>query len=213
MQKQSTANSQQQTASEPNGFTLIELLVSAAIMVILASGFVGMQYILSQNQVSAWKDFQSIESANGAIAAMAKELRNAQRSETGSYPLNTANDQSIIFYSDYDFDGIVERLRYTLTGAQLVRGIIEPTGSPYTYNVGNEKVKTITDIVRNGSTPVFYYYNANWPTDITNNPIVLANRISQTREIKLHLVTNPKASDPTHDFTLDTNIKVRMFNQ
>lgn len=195
------------------GFTLIEVLVSAAILVILASGFVGLQYILSQNQVSAWRNFQSIESANQAVSVVSKELRNAQSSELGSYPLNTANDQSIIFYSDYDFDGVVERVRYTLTGTKLDRGIVEPTGSPYTYNIGSEKVKTITDIVRNGTSPLFYYYNADWPTDTTNNPLTAANRISDTRQVKIILVTNPNANDSAHNYTMESEIKVRMFNQ
>src|SRR3990172_1413404 len=77
--------------SKSGGFTLIEVLVSAAILVILASGFVGLQYILSQNQVSAWRNFQTIENANQAISAISKELRNAQASEIGSYPLDTTN--------------------------------------------------------------------------------------------------------------------------
>ncbi len=198
----------------PNqGFTLIEVLISAALMVILGAGFVGLQYILSQNQVSAWRNYQSIESANGALSNLAKELRNAQASETGSYPLATATDQSIIFFSDYDFDGIVERVRYTVSGTSLIRGIIEPTGNPYIYNTTNEKIKTVSDIIRNGTSITFYYYNSSWPEDTTANPLPLANRISDTREVKIILKTNPKVNDSAHDFVLETEVKVRMFNQ
>jgi prepilin-type N-terminal cleavage/methylation domain-containing protein len=124
-----------------SGFTIIEILVASALLVVLSVAFVGLQYVLSQNQTSAWQSYQSIENANGVVNIISKELRNAQKSETGSYPLVTANDQSIVFYSDYDYDGISERVRYTLTGSQLVRGIVEPTGSPYSYNLASEKVK------------------------------------------------------------------------
>jgi len=201
------------TKKKKNGFTLIEVLVSAALMVILASGFVGLQYILSQNQVSAWRNYQSIENANAAISSMTNQIRGAFNSEDGSYPLETADDQNIIFYSDYDQDGVVERIRYTLSGSELVRGVVEPTGSPYTYDVGTEKVKTVTDIVRNGSDPIFYYYDSNWPEDTTNNPLPAANRISDARMVKIVLKTNPKDADPEHDFTLESDVKIRMLNQ
>jgi len=81
------------------GFTLIEILVSSAILVILAAGYLGLQFILSQNQTAAWKSYQSIEDANLAISTLEKELRNARQSETGGYPLEKADDQEIIFYS------------------------------------------------------------------------------------------------------------------
>jgi prepilin-type N-terminal cleavage/methylation domain-containing protein len=196
-----------------SGFTLIEVLVSAALMVILASGFVGLQYILSQNQVSAWRNYQSIENANGAVSAITNQLRSAFTSEDGSYPLEKADDQNIIFYSDYDQDEIVERIRYTLSGSKLLRGVVEPTGSPYTYDLGTEKVKTITDIVRNGSNPIFYYYDVNWPEDTTNNPLPAEDRIADARMIKIILKTNPKADDSQHDFTLESDVKIRMLNQ
>jgi len=196
-----------------SGFTLIEVLVSAALMVILASGFVGLQYILSQSQVSAWRNYQSIENANAAVSSITNQIRGSFNSEDGSYPLAVADDQNIIFYSDYDQDGVVERIRYTLSGSELFRGVVEPTGSPYTYDLGTEKVKTVTDIVRNGTDPVFYYYDANWPEDTTNNPLPSANRISDARMVKIILKTNPKAGDPERDFTLESDAKIRMLNQ
>lgn len=198
--------------SKSSGFTLIELLVSSALLVILAGGFVGLQYILSQNQTSAWKSYLSIEAANGAVANMTNELRNAQPSELGSYQIEAANDQELIFYSDYNNSGVVERLRYTLSGNTLTRGITEPTGSPPDYDISGEKVKTITDIVRNGTDPVFYYFNSDWPSDTTNNPLASADRIANTREIKITLKVNSKENDPKNDYLLESFVKLRTVN-
>lgn len=198
--------------SKSAGFTLIEVLVSSAILVILAAGFLGLQYIMSQNQVSAWNNYLAIEQANTAVSQLEKELRNAQQSEAGAYPLEIPNDQEIVFYSDVDYDGKTERVRYTLSGTSLEKGITEPEGEPATYPVVNEKVKTITDIVRNGSDPIFYYYNKDWPTDTTNNPLPLADRISDTTQVKVILVTNPKPTDTDFDYTLETDVKIRMLN-
>src|SRR3990167_3437860 len=91
--------------------------------------------------------------------------------DNGSYPLEIAGDWEIIFYSDIDYDGNAERVRYFLADSTLTKGIIEPTGFPITSPAGNEFVKIISENVRNGIEPVFYYYNSNWPLDKVNNPL------------------------------------------
>lgn len=194
------------------GFTLIEILVSSAILVILAAGFVGLQYIISQNQVTAWKNYVNVEDANLVLSGMARELKDARQSDAGTYALQTANDQEIIFYSDIDYDGNVERVRYTLGGNQLTKGIIEPTGIPVTYPSGSEIVKVVSEIIRNGADPIFYYYNSDWPQDTTNNPLPLANRISDTRQVKIILRTNTKAADFDQDYILESSVRLRMLN-
>lgn len=194
------------------GFTLIEILVASALMVLLGTAFVGLQYILSENQTSAWRNYLSLENANGALSAFEKELRNARSSELGSYPLEIADDQQIIFYSDYDYDGTVERVHYNLSGTEFIKGIVEPAGDPLTYDVGTEVSKTITNIVRNDTEPVFYYYNSDWPTDTTNNPLDSADRISDTTEVKIIIKTNPESSLNEYNYQLESSVKVRMLN-
>ncbi|OGM09483.1 hypothetical protein A2159_00960 [Candidatus Woesebacteria bacterium RBG_13_34_9] len=205
-------NKKSYTSRKSEGFTLIEVLVSSAILVILAAGFIGLQYITSQHQVSAWKNYLNVEAANNSLSLIARELRDARQSETGAYPLQTTNDQEIIFYSDYDYDGQAERIRYTLTGNQLSKGVIEPSGTPVSYPTINEKVKLATDIVRNGAIPVFSYYNSDWPSDTENNPLAPASRISDTREIKIYLKTNYKNNDSDNDYILETFVRLRMLD-
>jgi len=193
-----------------SGFTLIEILVSAAIMVILAAGFLGLQYILSRNQVTAWSNYFAIESSNTAMSTLIRELRNAQPSGNGGYSLESLQDFEIIFYSDYDFDSHIERLRYTLTGSQFVKGIIEPVGDPAVYDPATEDVKVISDIIRNGANPVFYYYNSGWPQDTVNNPLLQIDRIADTRYVKLILKSNPNPNNSDFDYVLESDTRVRM---
>ena len=169
------------------GFTLIEILISSAILVMLAAGFLGMQYILSKNQVTAWNNYLSIESSNTAMSVLIKELRNATNSDNGSYPLESLLDQEIIFYSDTDYDGKVERVRYTINGTQLLKGVIEPVGDPAVYDTAQERETVVSDILRNNTDPIFYYYNSDWPSDTTNNPLALSERIANTRFIKIFI--------------------------
>ena len=145
----------QRSEQSEAGFTLIEVLVSAAILVILGFGFLGLQYILSKNQTAAWNNYFAIEETNRAISNFTKEVRNAASSDNGGYPLESLGDQEIIFYSDYDYDGSVERIRYTLSGTQFIKGIIEPSGNPVVYDTSSEKQAPISEIIRNGVDPVF----------------------------------------------------------
>lgn len=191
------------------GFTLIEVLVSAAILVILGAGFLGFQYILSQNQIAAWNSYLTVEDANGITSQFVRELRDAREGENGNYPLIQAGDQEIIFYSDTDYDTVVEKIRYTLTSGTLTKGTTEPTGSPPTYSSDNEKTKVLTQFIRNGSDPIFYYYNKDWPNDTTNNPLPEGERVSQARLILVSLTVNSQ-DDPDSDYLVESYAKIRM---
>lgn len=193
-----------------SGFTLIELLVSVVILAILGGAFISVQFLVSQNQTSVFRNYVSIEETNTIVSSLARELRNATGGENGSFSLVTLSDQEIIFYSDYDFDGRVERIRYTLTGTSLIKGIVEPTDPPVGYPLANERVQTLTGNVRNGQNPVFFYYNEDWPQDTINNPLQASDRLSDTQLIKIVLILNAKADDPIRDYKIESFTQVRM---
>ena len=123
--------------------------------------------------------------------------------------MDTTNDQEIIYYSDYDYDGTVERIRYTLSGTRLTKGVIEPSGDPITYQLSDESEFALSEIIRNGTDPIFYYYNSDWPEDTTNNPLVLEERIAETRYIKIFLNSNTKADSSEFDYELESDVKLR----
>ena len=193
-----------------SGFTLIEVLVASALLVIIGAGYLGLQYIMSKSQVVVFNSYLSVEESNSILTQMITELRNARQSDDGAYLIHTADDQEIIFYSDTERDGTVERVRYTLNGNQLFKGVTKPTGNPPTYDLAQEKVKILSSNVRNGSQPIFFYYNEYWPTDTTNNPLPVASRISDTRLVKVEIIINTKPNDPTTDFVLQSQAAIRM---
>jgi hypothetical protein len=115
-----------------------------------------------------------------------------------------------VFYTDIDFDDVSERVRYYLDNTTLYRGITEPTEPPVTYPSEDEKIKKLTDIVRNLSTPVFTYYNDDWPNDTTNNPLTLPTEISSIKTVGIYLRTNPVANEPDKDYVMESYVSVRM---
>lgn len=195
------------------GFTLIEILIAVAIAGFLGAGVLGLQYILGQNQLVAWRNYLNVEEANTNVTALVREIRTAQVGENGTYPLEEALDQQITFYSDIDFDGVSERVRYFLNGSQFSKGVIDPVGQPATYPAANEKVKVVSENVRNGVTPIFYYYNGDWPADTVNNPLTVPPELSDAKLMRIYLRLNTLDGVPEKDFILESYTQIRMLKE
>lgn len=190
------------------GLTLIELLIAIAISSIIGLGLVSLQYILSQNQIAITKSYKSIDDANYTVSTMIKEIRLARQSDNGAYLLNLAGDQEIIFYSDIDLDQKSEWVRYYLSGTDLIKEVIEPSGYPAIYDLLTKSSSTVVEDVRNGSEPIFYYYNEDWPNDTTNNPLSSENRLSETKTVEILLRVN-QDNNPDKDYVIETYTQIR----
>jgi hypothetical protein len=196
-----------------NGFTLIEVLITTVITIILGGGILTLIFISTQNRLVTFQNFLNVDEANSGVRTMVVELRNIRPGDNAAYPLQVAGDQEIVFFSDIDYDGHAERVRYTLTGTQFVKGVIEPTGFPATYPGANEKVKVVSGNIRNDTTPIFNYYNGDWPADTVSNPLPEPIRLSDTKIMKVYLRLNQKANQSDKDFILESYVQLRMLKQ
>jgi prepilin-type N-terminal cleavage/methylation domain-containing protein len=195
-------------AKNKQGLTLIEILIAIAISSIIGVGLVSLQYLLSQNQIAITKSYKSIDDANFTASSMVKEIRMARQSDNGAYLLYLAGDQELIFYSDIDLDGQAEWIRYYLSETNLIKEIIEPTGYPAIYDLLSKTSSTVIEGVRNGSEPIFYYYNEDWPDDKVNNPLTADNRLAETKTIKIYLQVNQE-NNPEKDYTIESFTQIR----
>ena len=195
------------------GFTLIEVLVSCVIIIALGIGILGLQKIISQTQTFVFSRYLSVDQANSSMQALVKELRTARAGDNGAYPLELADDNEIIFYSDIDFDGETEKIHYWLEGEDFYKGIIEPEGYPVIYPLENKKTKLISSNVRNGEMPIFYYYNGSWPDDAENNPLPMPARLSDTKIMHFLLRLNNEKDQPDKDFILESYVQIRMLKE
>jgi prepilin-type N-terminal cleavage/methylation domain-containing protein len=189
------------------GFTLIELIVVMAITGILSLGILALQRVMSNSSLSTLGSYLNVEEANRGIITMVKEIRNIRAGDNAAYPLERAQDQEMVFYSDVDFDGDTDKVRYTLSGTQFIRGVINPVGFPATYPSSDEKIKVIAENVQNGTNPVFYYYNGDWPDDTVNNPLPSPARLSDTKLMKVRLEIG---SSTDNLYILESYVQIRM---
>lgn len=192
------------------GFTLIELLVTIAITSIFSLGIIGLQRIMTNTQLSTFGSYIDVEQANNGVSTMVREIRNIRAADNAAYPLERAQDQEMIFYSDVDYDGDTDRVRYSLNGTSFIKGVINPVGFPAAYPPANEKVKVITDAVRNGTDPIFYYYNGDWPQDTINNPLPSPTRLSDTKLMKVRLEISTDDNSP---YILESYVQIRTLKE
>jgi len=193
-----------------HGFTLIELLVTIAITGVFSLGILGLQRVMNNATLTSFGSYLDVDEANRGISLMVREIRNIRPSDNAAYPLERAQDQEMIFYSDIDYDGDTDRVRYALSGTSFIKGVINPVGYPATYPQANEKVKTIAGKVRNGTDPIFYYYNGDWPDDTVNNPLPSPARLSDTKLMKVYLKISEDNSNP---YILESYVQIRTLKE
>lgn len=193
-----------------NGFTLLEMIVAMTLFLI-TSGIVA-AYIIRGYQANTFTvEFSdTIRFAKRGIGMMEKEIRESVYAQNGDYPIVEALDQSFTFYSDADSDNAIEKIRYYLNGTNLMRSITEPTQTlPITYPAANEAISTVTQYIQNTSTPVFYYYNEDYPADTANNPLTTPADVNNIKLVRLYLKVNISPLKVPHNFILETFVQLR----
>ena len=191
------------------GFTLIELIVGIAIFTILALGIIVLvSNILTSSSQQSGLLADSDQGRKLAFKIMG-EVRNGITSNTGAYTLATADAQQLIFYSNVDGGVDIERVRYYLGSGSLYRGIVKPTGSPLTYNLGSETSSVVQKNVANGAIPLFYYYDDTY--DGTSDTFLAQPvNVTDVRMIKLNLrVFNKAGKTNTNYYTVTASGAIR----
>jgi prepilin-type N-terminal cleavage/methylation domain-containing protein len=191
------------------GFSLIEVIVTVSIfamaLVLLTVMIINIYRVYGFN----FKQNTAINEARKGIEVMVKEIRGARYGEDGSYPVKEAGNSQFIFYSDINRDSRIERVRYFLEGTNLKKGVIVPTGDPPQYVLSNEKITILSAYVRNATTPVFIYYNGDWPTDTIHNPLPTLTRLTETKLMHVYLQVNVDPNRPPNNFQLESDVQIR----
>ncbi len=191
------------------GVTLIEVIVSVGIFA-FASAIV-FNFVVGGFRLQNFALDQStaMSEARRGVEIMVREIRESQIADNGAYTIVTAEPQEFTFYSDTDKDTSVERVRYFLDGTEFKKGVIEPRTNPVSYLQQDEVVTVLTRYVRNGSVPIFTYYNGDWPGDSVNNPLSSPVDITEVRFLHVAMTINVRPNVAPTDFNLETDIQIR----
>lgn len=191
------------------GFTFIEVTIAGFLMMALIPLGWLFWNAANENYNHSLAQFQLTEQASQTAYLLASQLRSAEIAMDGAYPLAILNDNEIAFYCDTDADGNVERVRYFQDGTNLMKGLIRPSGNPPGYVVTEEKLSIVVSQLASVHSPLFTYYNGNWPGDTTNNPLTLSNRSLNTRMIGISIPITIKDGATTSTSTASATVQVR----
>lgn len=144
------------------GVSSVEMIIWIVLLGIVSAAIVSMtNYVYKRNRDVIAESAGSL-SARRASERIVRDIREATFGQDGAYPIVSFAPNEIVFYSDADQDMSLERIRYYLTGDILNRGVINPTGNPPTYPIGNESITLMAERVVNSTVavPLFTYYDA-----------------------------------------------------
>lgn len=188
------------------GITLIELLVVISIVAIISGALATFIVDNYRFQSFTLTEGESYGEAQRTIDKMKREIRGVVQGENGAFAIADAQGQTLTIYTDYDYDGRIERIRYFVTGTTLNKGVIEPQSGGETYPAAAETFQSIAGHIANGADPIFLYYDANYTgTEAPMNPIVEPN----IRVIGLQLAIDSTAGTEAGYYVIDTIVHLR----
>ncbi len=167
------------------GFTMVETLVAISIFILFNAVIVEIFLTALRSSGTVFDQLDAQRQGRKALQDFVTEMRSANYSSIGAFPIEKASSTEVIFYSNINDNGYIERIRYSVFGNRLIKGITEPTSTPLSYNTAYEATSTAVDILNNGTSSVFYYYDGNfngtstppltYPVDLTKIRVVSMN--------------------------------------
>jgi len=180
------------------GFTLIEILVTMTIFSIIVT--ITGNFIITSFRSNRFisEQEQAVTNARRALDITKKEIRGANSSEQGDYPLRTIDNDDFSYYSDIDDDGEMERIRYYLSGTNLIKELTEP-GASKDYS-SSPSVTIISQYMNNQEENIFTYYDSSHTE---------TSLINEVRLVNISLKINVTPSISPNDYYVETDVTLR----
>ena len=200
--------------AKKSGLTLIEMIMAIAIFTIGIEGFTLLFTKVWKNNSYVLEMGQSSMAVSQGLNKMADYIRNTKQGDDGAYPVQSADNNDLVIFSDYDKDGVTERLHFYKNNEDILMGATNPTATlPKTYPAGDQQTITITSNIINGSgVPIFYYYNKDYPDDTANNPVATPALVGDIRLVKIYLETNIIPNRAPDNVKIQSFVEMRNLN-
>lgn len=160
------------------GVSMLEIIVVIGIFSILSFGATTLLTRSLRSNDVIWEQLMTQSEGRKVLKNMVDEVRRAEQSSVGSFPIAIAGEYELVFYANIDSDSFRERVHYWLEGTTLKYGILKPGGSPLSY-LGEETITEVAHDVKNQeeNIPIFLYFDESYtgsqnsleqPVDVSN---------------------------------------------
>jgi prepilin-type N-terminal cleavage/methylation domain-containing protein len=205
---------QMRTTQRQRGFTLIEVMLSVVVFMLIGGAIYAFQRNIFSYSRMFTANLNAQQQVQKTFRDFEKEVRTMSPSASGAYPIVTASSTEFTFFSDFDKDGVKERVRYFYATAtkSIRRGVIEPTGTNYvTANeVISDRISGV--LITATTTSLFTYYNANYDGVGTTSALTQPVSIPSVRLIKFLVAIAPIGQNPVASSTVWFTTQVSMRN-
>ena len=194
------------------GFTLIELLVAMGIFVLIAMAASWLIMRGFRYNGIIWEQLQSQNDGRRVVQTLVDDLRKAEESSVGGYPIATAEDYNLVFYANIDDDSMRERLHFWLDDTTVKRGVLKPSGNPLSYT-GVEDVVEIAHYVVNieEESPLFLYYDESYAG--SEDALIQPLDIPDIRIIRVQLELEKDPTETPVPLHIESMVQVRNLKQ
>lgn len=190
------------------GFTIIELLVAIAIVAVIAgAGFLILGKSFRYNRI-IWEQLETQNQGRKVLQEVVSNAREAEESEIGAYPIETAGEYELTFYADIDNDSLREKVRFWLDGTTFKKGVVKPSGEPLSYSGSEQTVELAHHVVNiSQAKEIFSYYGQNY----TGSESALAQPVDVTevRLVRVYLELEKDPAESPVPLSLETVIYPR----
>ncbi len=182
----------------------MEMIVTLAIFLLVMGAIVNSILFFYRANSNSLEQAIQIENARRGIELFVRDVRESTYGDDGGYPVTSIATSSMVFYSDTDADGAIERIRYSLAGQRLSRNVTDPTGTPPVYS-GGGVTTTVSEYVRNfdENVSVFRYYNA------SSTEVLPTGSISSIVSVTINLIVDVVQKHTPGTFTLSESATIR----
>ena len=187
------------------GFGIVDIVVGIAIFVVASLMLWKFESSVFTFNTTAFDSMSEESDVLKFINTWASEVRSMQPAANGAYPIVTSATDSMAFYSDYDDDGTIERIRYYRSGNILMKGVIEPTGNPPAYTGTEVTVAEVRDL--SGLDPIFEYYDDSY--DGSSAPLAQPVVKENVRLVKITLTVDRLPGRPPGPIIVTTQVTMR----
>jgi type II secretory pathway pseudopilin PulG len=185
--------------------TLIEALVWIAVFTCAMIALTESLLYFYRTDRYAINEAFAVSSAQHAMDIAVRAIRTASYASTGAYPVISIAPNQISFYANVnEGDPLIQQVRFFVQGTSLEEGVIEPSGSPFTY-ANPETITDLTDYAQNLTvgTSTFLYYDQN------GNQITNYAQFQNVRFVTINLIVDASTSSLPTQLTLTESAALR----